>query len=265
MTAKSWVIWIIVLVLVIGAGFGGYWYFFMRGKVSADVDASASTSETTKMSVKAGWNFVSFPGSITTITDIKTKLGTTSTLKALYRYSGGAWVDVLNEGTVRSGVGYLAYFTESADIDLGASVTGSSTNAEVELTSGWNLVGNPLPYNVQFRSSSSTSTNYIPYTAFSIKLTDGTTGSVLEALSKGYLETPLFLENANPSYSYVNFYDLSGNFVPAFSAFWVKPNSTTVSNLVFSTTGQAVDETITRDSLEGGTATSSTATTSTSQ
>lgn len=253
MTTRSWVIWIIVLVLVIGAGFGGYWYFFTRGKVSADVE-TGSAQVNTVLTVKQGWNFVSFPyNTPTTISDLKSKFGATLELTALFRWSGSTWTDVIEEGLVKPGTGYLAYFSTAGTADLGNTGEAGYKKVEVPVVAEqWQLVGKPILNAIQFRSSSSSATDYVPYTGLSVKMKDGTTKNMLEAIAEGYAATSLFLENTNPSYSYLKLYDLSGNLVPDFSAFWFMPKSADVESIAFDSQGEAVDTTITRDSLESG-------------
>jgi len=253
MSTRGWVIWIIVLLVVIGAGFSGYWYFFMRGKVSADTATSSNANYSTQMATKQGWSFVAFPyNTVTTVSDLESKLGTSTTLKALYRWSGQAWVDSMKEDSLQPGIGYLAYFSEAATVDLGNTKDTDYKKASIVAETEWRLVGNPGLWKTQFRSSGSSSSEYIPYTGFSVEMTDGTSMSVLEAIAKGYVATSLFLENNNPSYAYLKLYDLTGSYVPNFSGFWFKTKSDTVAKLTFSSTGEAVDTTYTTTDLQAG-------------
>ena len=252
MTTRGWVIWIIVLLVVIGGGFTGYWYFFMRGKVSADV-ATTSASYSTQMTVKQGWSFAAFPyNTVSTVSELESKLGSSTTLKALYRWSGQAWVNAMKEDSLQPGIGYLAYFSQAATIEMGNTKETDYKKAAVVAEAEWRLVGNPGLWKTQFRTSGSSSSESIPYTGFAVELSDGTSMSVLEAIAKGYVATSLFLENNNPTYSYLKLYDLSGSYVPNFTGFWFKAKSEKVEKLVFSSTGQAVDATYTNADLEAG-------------
>jgi len=261
MATKSWVIWIIVIVAVIGAGFGGWWWY-SHSRVGAD--EPTSTTSNTQLTVKQGWNFIAFPYNVpSTIANLEIKFGTTIKLEAMYRWSGSTWIDAMGEASVKPGTGYLAYFSQGGTVDLGNTQEVDYKKVEVPLAANeWQLVGKPLLGTVQFRSSSSSSTSYLPYTGLAVKLTDGTTVSTLDAIAKGYIKTPLFLENSNPSYSYVKLYDLSGNSFPDFNGAWVKPLSANVESLVFDTQGQAGSASISRETLEtadsGGTVAPST-------
>lgn len=252
MTTRSWVTWIIVLLLVIGSGFGAYWYFFVRGKVSADVVGSGA-SYNTQMTIKQGWSFVAFPyNTVKTVSDFESKLGSSTTLKALYSWSGQAWVDAMKADTLQPGIGYLAYFSTAATVEMGNNKETDYKKVGIVAETEWRLVGNPGLWKTQFKSSGSSSSEYIPYTGFTVELTDGTSMSVLDAIAKGYVSTSLFLENEHPTYSYLKLYDLSGSYVPNFAGFWFKSKSDKVEKLTFSSTGQAVDVTYTREDLEAG-------------
>lgn len=261
MTTKSWVIWIIVLVLVIGAGFGGYWYFFMRGKVSASEEADTTAAVNTTMTVQEGWNFVSFPyNTVTTVSAFLTAIGESSTAKVpIYRWSGSTWVNAEDDGVLKPGTGYLAYFSTGGTIDLGNNGENTYTEAKVPVVANqWQLVGKPILQTVRFRSSSSTSTDMVPYSGLSVEFTDGTTKTMLDAIAEGLVAAPLFMENSNPSYSYLKLYDLSGSTLPDFSAFWFLPKSDNITNIVFSGSGTAGDKSISRDTLESSDTTSTT-------
>ncbi len=252
MTTRGWIIWIIVLLLVIGGGFTGYWFFFMRGKVSADV-ATSNATYNTQMTIKQGWSFVSFPyNTVSTVADFESKLGSSTTLKALYRWSGQAWVNALKEDAVQPGIGYLAYFSQAATIDMGNNNQTDYKKASIVAETEWRLVGNPGLWKTQFKTSGSSSTEFIPYTGFTVELNDGTSLSMLEAIAKGYVATSLFLENNNPTYSYLKLYDLSGSYVPNFTGFWFKSKDDNVERLTFSAAGQAVDLTYTAADLDAG-------------
>lgn len=255
MSTRAWVIWIVVLVLLIGGGFGAYWYF-TNIRVSADVASSTTTSTTsnTVMTVKTGWNFVSFPyNSVTTVTELQAKLSTSVDLQALYRWNGSTWSDVIAEGLLKPGTGYLAYFSQGTSVDLGDTAQTSYSKAEVPLVANqWQLVGKPLMQNIVYKSSGSSSTEFVPYSDFSVMMADGTTMTVLDAIAKGYISAPLFMENDQPSYSYLKLYDLSSNSVPDFSAFWVLPKSSDVESILFTSDGTSSGTTVSRDNLETG-------------
>jgi len=259
MSTRAWVIWVVVIVAIIGGGFFAYWYFAVRGAVSADVStdttnlATTATPANTTITIKEGWNFVSFPyNSVTSVQALQTKLATRTELKGMYRWSGSTWSDVIAENVLKPGTGYLAYFSKAATVDLGTTKETAYKKAEVPLAKGWQLVGKPIDNTVTFKATGSTSSSFLPHSDFSIKLTDGTTGSMLEAISKGYISAPLFMQNNQSSYSYLKLYDLSGNSVPDFSAFWVMPKSNNVESIIFSTGGSATGTTVSRSSLETG-------------
>lgn len=262
MTTKSWIIWIVAIALIAGGGFGLYWYL-TQAQVGADVE-TASTSSTvttgtgssmatgnTEMTIKKGWSFVSFPyNTVTTVSALETKLGTIE-MDALYSYTGSSWTNALDDGVIKPGAGYIAYFDSAGTIDLGDTGTTNYSKDEYSVTAGqWNLVGVPLLAKIQFRGSGSSATSYVPNSGLSLKMADGSTVTMLDAIAKGYVETPLFMENSDPSYSYVYIYDLVGNFVPSFSAFWLKPISTDVEAVMFNASGTDSKSSISKESLE---------------
>jgi len=260
MSTRAWIIWVIVIVAVIGGGFVAYWYFAVRGSVSADVSTGASSLTTTAtpanttITIKEGWNFVSFPyNSVESVQALQAKLSAKTELKGMYRWSGSVWSDVIAENVLKPGTGYLAYFSKAATVDLGTTKETDYKKAEVPLVANrWQLVGKPIDKTVNLKATGSTSSSFLPHSDFSIKLTDGTTGTMLEAISKGYISAPLFMQNSQPSYSYLKLYDLSGNAIPDFSAFWIMPKSSNVESIIFSTGGSATGTTVSRSALETG-------------
>lgn len=263
MSTRAWVIWIIVIVVLLGGGFGVYWYLH-RASVSASEEgtniSATSSQSNTVMSVKEGWNFVGFPyNTVTTVSDLLTKIGASDTLKAIYRWSGQEWVDVAQENVLKPGTGYLTYFNSAGQIDLGD--TGATSYPQVVVpveTDKWQMVAVPILDAIAWRGTGTSTTEFLPHSGFSIKLTDGGTLSMLEAIQQGLVATPLFLDNQHPNYSYTYLYDLTLENLPAFSAFWFLPKSSTVEGVIFSTQGGAGTAKISKTDLEKGSSSSGT-------
>lgn len=268
MTTRSWVL-VGAIVFTVVAGGVGYFYWQQSREVSADIDTSTGndvtgTSDTTEtysttLTLEAGWNFVSFPyNTVTSVTDLKEYAAGKTTISALYRYSGAQWVNVLEEGTLKPGTGYLIEVDKAATLDLGDTREKSYQIVEVPLVaSTWQLVGMPLLGEFNFRTSTTSQTTFTPSSQVSIRYSDGTRKSILEALAAGDIATPLLLSNNNPNYSYINLYDWEGKSLPSHGAMWIYPNSEEVSGIVFDREGTTVDTTISRTELEASTSSSS--------
>ena len=266
MTTRSWVL-VGAIVFTVVAGGVGYFYWQQSRKVSADIDTSTGNDVTgtsdltavysTKLDLKAGWNFVSFPyNTVATVTDLEARAAGTVTISAIYRYSGAQWVNVKDEGTLKPGTGYLLEVDKAASLDLGDSKEKSYQVVEVPLVANtWQLVGMPLLGEFNFRTDTASQTTFTPSNQISIRYTDGTKKSLLEAIAAEDVATPLLLSNNNPNYSYTKLYDWEGKTLPSHGAIWLIPLKDTVSGIVFDREGIAVDASISRTQLEGTTTT----------
>jgi len=240
-----------------------YWYLH-RASVSAseegtNISATSSQSNST-MSVKEGWNFVGFPyNTPNTVSGLLEKIGSTLTMRAIYRWSGQTWIDVAKENVLKPGTGYLAYFDSAGTFDLGDTAAASYPQVVVPVEANrWQMVAVPILDAIAWRGAGASTTEFLPHSGFSVKLTDGGTLSMLEAIQQGLVATPLFLDNQHPNYSYTFLYDLPTENLPSFSAFWFMPKSSTVEGVIFSTQGGAGAAKISKTDLEKGSSSSGT-------
>ncbi|MEW6200558.1 MAG: PQQ-binding-like beta-propeller repeat protein [bacterium] len=158
--------------------------------------------------LKKGWNLMSFPVE-PEVTDAVKQLGDDLSKLDVYQFHDGEYYTVLHkEGVdIQAGIGYWVYVDADISVDVEGVSTDPAQAVGVNLTAGWNLIGDP--YSEPLAWGDNIAVRYL-----------GETLTLGEAAARGWLDGRLFEFNGE---AYISV-ETGGEMIP-WEGYFVKSHS----------------------------------------